>query len=65
MPNGKPAGVPCIHLTEDYLCDLFNSPERPEVCRGFAAEPTICGNNREEALQNLRWLESFSSGSIK
>lgn len=58
MPDGKPAGVPCIHLTNDYLCDLFNDPQRPLVCGGFQAEPEICGNNREEALHILTALES-------
>lgn len=57
MPDGKPAGVPCIHLTDDYLCDLFNDPQRPLVCSGFQAEPEICGNNREEALHILTTLE--------
>jgi len=59
MPEGKPAGVACIHLTEDYLCVLFGKEERPEVCKGFAAEPSLCGENRQQALANLRWLESF------
>jgi hypothetical protein len=58
MPNGKPAGVPCIHLTEDYLCGLFNDPRRPSVCKGFQAEPDICGKNRNEALEILTSLES-------
>ena len=59
MPEGKPAGVPCVHLTDDYLCGLFGKPERPEVCKGFAAEPSLCGDTREEALTKLQWLESF------
>ena len=59
MPEGKPAGVPCVHLTGDYLCDLFGSDQRPDVCTGFAAEPFLCGNNRDEAIKNLQWLESF------
>jgi len=58
MPDGKPAGVPCIHLTEDLLCDLFNDPRRPVVCKGFQAEPEICGNNRKEALSILSTLEN-------
>lgn len=57
MPNGKPAGVACIHLTEDYLCALFDKPERPLVCSGFQAEPEICGESREEALFILSELE--------
>jgi uncharacterized protein len=57
MPNGKPAGVVCIHLTEDFRCGIFNSPQRPEVCGKFQAEPLVCGQNREEALKILSGLE--------
>ncbi|MFP4017737.1 MAG: YkgJ family cysteine cluster protein [Bacteroidales bacterium] len=57
MPNGKPAGVPCVNLTEDYLCGIFDDPMRPDVCNGFMAEPLLCGNNREEAMRNLANLE--------
>ncbi|MCK5694863.1 MAG: YkgJ family cysteine cluster protein, partial [Bacteroidales bacterium] len=50
MPQGKPGGVPCIHLSEDLRCLIFNDPERPKVCDQFKAEPEICGTSREEAL---------------
>jgi len=53
MPEGKPAGVRCIHLDDDYRCALFAQAERPNVCSGFKAEPEFCGNNREEALSIL------------
>ena len=58
MPDGKPAGVRCIHLTEDNLCALFNDPRRPEVCKNFQAEALVCGENREEALSILNHLEN-------
>ena len=61
MPEGKPADVPCIHLTEDYLCALFNSPLRPEVCKNFTAEKMICGEKREEAMKTLESLEKADS----
>lgn len=57
MPNGKPAGTPCIHLSDDYRCLIFNSPHRPKVCGDFQAEQTVCGNNRYEALKILSDLE--------
>ena len=60
MPHGKPAGVPCVHLTDDFLCKLFNDPSRPDVCKGFQAEPTICGETREEALDVLNQLETMA-----
>jgi Fe-S-cluster containining protein len=53
MPYGKPAGIKCIHLLNDYRCSLYNSPERPKVCTDFKAEPEFCGTTREEALQIL------------
>lgn len=58
MPEGKPAGIRCIHLTEEYLCALFGKPERPEVCLRFEAEELFCGKTREEAIRILRKLES-------
>ena len=57
MPDGKPAGVSCIHLTEDYKCAIYDSPERPRVCNSFAAEPLFCGNNASEARSILSSLE--------
>jgi uncharacterized protein len=51
MPDGKPSGVRCIHLLDDFRCALYISPDRPKVCGDFMAEPEFCGSNREEALQ--------------
>ena len=53
MPGGKPAGVRCIHLTDDYRCDIYNDPAKPAVCSDFKAEPEFCGSNREEAMNIL------------
>jgi hypothetical protein len=57
MPHGKPAGVRCIHLTDDLLCDLIDSPDRPKVCIGFDFDPLICGESREEAMRIISELE--------
>ena len=62
MPDGKPAGIRCIHLQDDYSCGIYN--ERPKVCRDFQAEEAICGNSRHEALGILNRLENESSGMI-
>lgn len=56
MPDGKPAMIRCIHLTDDLKCAIFNHPERPRVCAGFMPEIEICGNDNEEAEKNFRWL---------
>ncbi|MDP5056408.1 MAG: YkgJ family cysteine cluster protein [Marinomonas hwangdonensis] len=58
MPQGKPAGVPCIQLTETYQCALFNDPARPKVCSEFSAEEYVCGSTRQSAIDNLTLLES-------
>jgi Fe-S-cluster containining protein len=60
MPEGKRSGERCIHLTETFLCGLFGQPERPLVCEQFNAEPEVCGQNQEQALIQLTWLENAS-----
>ncbi len=57
MPNGKKAGERCIHLTQDYLCGIFNDPRRPKVCADFQADPDCCGESRAQALELLTVLE--------
>ena len=57
MPQGKPAGVRCVHLTRENLCALFERPERPQICQLFQASEEMCGCSREEALTYLTWLE--------
>jgi uncharacterized protein len=52
MPNGKPAGVRCIHLMNDYRCEIYNIG-KPKVCEEFKAEAEFCGTNQEEAMQIL------------
>ena len=56
MPEGKPAGVRCIHLLDDYKCNIYTSPGKPKVCDDFRAEPQFCGSNREEAMKILSSL---------
>ncbi|HEX2059171.1 MAG TPA: YkgJ family cysteine cluster protein [Thermoanaerobaculia bacterium] len=57
MPDGKPAGVRCVQLTDDLRCAIFDSPERPAVCRSFRAMPEMCGTSAAEALAYLTELE--------
>lgn len=65
MPNGKPGGVRCIHLTDDWLCAIFFSPDRPRVCDGFKFDPLVCGKHRDQALAILGELEGVPSEQIK
>lgn len=57
MPEGKPAGVRCVQLSDDDRCKLFGKPERPSVCTGFSAAHDTCGTSRHEALAILARLE--------
>lgn len=63
MPDGKPAGVTCSQLTDDLRCNIFNSPERPKVCRSLQPSPEMCGSNRNEALETLTHLETYTAPS--
>jgi hypothetical protein len=57
MPNGKPAGMACIHLTADFACALFGRPERPLFCVQFKAEVLFCGESRAQALELIAAVE--------
>jgi len=57
MPGGKPAGVRCIHLLDDFTCAIYDHPSKPKVCDDFKAEPEFCGSSREEAMRILGSLQ--------
>ncbi|WMW79404.1 YkgJ family cysteine cluster protein [Undibacterium cyanobacteriorum] len=57
MPNGKPAGVPCVQLTDDLRCAIFGKSERPSCCSGLQASEEMCGSEREYAITWLSHLE--------
>lgn len=57
MPHGKPAGMPCVQLDDDYRCRLFGRPERPAFCASLRPEQDMCGVRREDALNVLMALE--------
>ena len=57
MPNGKPAGIRCIQLSDDNRCKIFGHPDRPKVCGGLQPEAVMCGPNREHAMAWLAALE--------
>ena len=60
MPEGKPAGVRCVQLNDNNLCQLFGKPERPAVCLSFQADPDLCGTSRDQAMTNLIQLEDIT-----
>ena len=57
MPFGKPAGMPCVQLDEDFGCRLFGKPERPAFCASLKPMASMCGASRQEALTLLSALE--------
>ena len=57
MPNGKPAGVRCVQLTDDLCCAIFGSPERPAVCASLRPTAEMCRTTAAEALAGLMELE--------
>ena len=57
MPHGKPAGIPCVQLDDDYRCRLFGSPSRPAFCASLRPAQDMCGADRGQAMETLRLLE--------
>nr|WP_313693285.1 YkgJ family cysteine cluster protein [Achromobacter mucicolens] len=57
MPQGKPAGVPCVQLLPDMRCAIFGDPSRPDFCGGLQPQHEMCGPDREHAIQWLADLE--------
>lgn len=51
MPQGKPAGMPCVQLDDAGRCRLFGRPERPAFCGGLQPAADMCGTDREQALR--------------
>jgi Fe-S-cluster containining protein len=58
MPDGKPAGVRCVQLTDDGRCRIFGRPERPAVCGSLQPTAEMCRGSAAEALAWLAQLEA-------
>ena len=65
MPDGKPAGVRCIQLSNDNKCKIFGTKERPAVCGSLKPSEEMCKANAQEALLYLKDLEELTSGGSK
>jgi uncharacterized protein len=61
MPDGKPAGLRCVQLTDDDRCALFGLPERPAFCASLKPSADMCGDSREHALEWLGRLERMTA----
>jgi Fe-S-cluster containining protein len=57
MPDGKPAGVRCVQLSDSNACKIFGQPERPAVCSSLQASPDMCGPANDDAFRILAELE--------
>jgi hypothetical protein len=60
MPQGKPAGVRCVQLTDDRRCAIFGRPERPACCAGLAPSAAMCGDSPQAAIA---WLEALEEAT--
>jgi hypothetical protein len=61
MPQGKPAGVRCVQLTDDNRCKLFGLPERPAVCVRLRPHAEMCGTSDREAMAILTAWEAATT----
>ncbi|QIQ74310.1 YkgJ family cysteine cluster protein [Pseudomonas coronafaciens] len=61
MPQGKPAGERCLHLSVELLCALFGMPERPAVCSQFKAAADVCGIDQADAIRLIGWWEKATA----
>jgi len=61
MPQGKPAGVPCVQLDEHLRCRLFGRAERPAFCASLRPAPDMCGDSRDAAFLALDTLERLTA----
>jgi len=61
MPQGKPAGVPCVQLGPGARCRIFGHPGRPAVCASLQPSETMCGTSRIQAMQWLTWMEQATA----
>lgn len=59
MPHGKPAGIPCIQLDENYRCKLFGKPERPAFCGGLQPSLEMCGAPEQPRTYAIAWLDAL------
>ncbi|MCK9688900.1 YkgJ family cysteine cluster protein [Scleromatobacter humisilvae] len=60
MPQGKPAGVPCVQLDEEMRCRIFGRPERPAFCGGLLPSREMCG---DDAAQAIHWLADLEAAT--
>jgi Fe-S-cluster containining protein len=65
MPDGKPAGVHCVQLTDDNRCLIFGQPDRPAVCNNLRPSLEMCGTTDDHAYAYLAWLDQITRPSLE
>ena len=58
MPQGKPANVRRIQLSDENLCMIFGSDLRPKVCGSLQPSVDMCLTDRTSAMTYLIELEA-------
>ena len=51
----------CVQLDENERCKIFGHPDRPAVCSSLQPDEVMCGDNREQALRWLGYVEVQTS----
>ena len=65
MPSGKPAGVRCVQLLDDFRCTIFGKPERPAFYASLQPSEEMCGESRTGAIELLSKLEKLTKPYFK
>ena len=63
MPQGKPAGVPCVQLDAQRRCRLFGQPGRPAVCASLRPAIDMCGPPGDGGAHALRYLSALDAAT--
>ncbi len=63
MPQGKPAGVPCVQLDPQGRCQIFGHPNRPAVCRQLQASVEMCGEHDDGGVYARRYLMQLEAST--
>jgi Fe-S-cluster containining protein len=61
MPEGKPADVRCVQLTDDNRCAIFGDPRRPSVCSTLRASLEMCGANEQVAATRIHAMRFLNA----
>lgn len=64
MPDGKPAGVPCVQLDEQGFCKIFGQESRPGFCGSLQPSSEMCGSCKDEAMQTLDLWERLTRPDV-